>query len=254
MRGRRSEAPTAVVTRRSASSAWPRCANGVLSDEEFERQKTRSWASQLQRLPGLQDPHLDLGRELGRVTRELVGWVCGGAAAQVDREEGAPVDRDGDAGAQQPQRLGGRARVQVPFPEPGPPTPHGQQRHVQRRQRRHGRRRRRCRPRSTRAMPASITKPSEGTHGENGPRRARWWAAVAVTRTPDDRGRLPLPQLDDALEAAVRSRSPAPAGTTIGGAPARRDERGQVQVVAVNVRDQDRVDPADVGPARERAG
>ena len=161
-------------------------------------------------LPRLQDPHLDVGGELGGVARELVRRVRQPAAAQADREERAPVDRHRDARSQQPQRLGGRARVQVPLARAAAPSPTPAAARRPAAPAPPSRRRRRCRPRSTRACRASITKPSDGTHGERRPRRARWCAAVAVTRTPPHRGRLPLRHLDDPLEPAVAQQASGP--------------------------------------------
>ncbi len=85
---------------------------------------SRGYRLERQRLPGLEQPHLDVGRALAGELRELLGAPPGalepgvvglfagvGRAGHVER---APVDRHGDARLQQAERVGRGARAQMP--------------------------------------------------------------------------------------------------------------------------------------------
>lgn len=90
-------------------------------------------ARQVERVTGVEDAHLYFGGqrvgELGEGVGRLPHHV-GQQRSQPGREVGAPVDGDGQRGVQQLQRLRRPIGVHVPRPQRRPPTPDGQQGHV----------------------------------------------------------------------------------------------------------------------------
>ena len=116
--------------------------------------------------------------------------------------------------------------------------------------------------------PSSRTKPSAWARGPSGGRLPSWSANVAVTRTGPTVDDVARPDALDPGEPAVRSRRRSPpAGMITRVSRPISQERPDVEVVDVEVRDQDRVEVAverrveaardaaqDAAGARRRAG
>jgi hypothetical protein len=77
--------------------------------------------------------HFNLRRTLGRVTAQgfrRVNEEGRPYATQTKRGKGTPVDRDGDQRPQEPERLGGAARVKVAGADRRSPSPDGHERDI----------------------------------------------------------------------------------------------------------------------------
>ena len=71
----------------------------------------------------IQNTHLNLGREFGGVAEKLrhgVGEQCGLQTSEAEGRVGSPVDRHRQARTEEPERLGGAERIEVPGPTEGP--------------------------------------------------------------------------------------------------------------------------------------
>jgi hypothetical protein len=88
---------------------------------------------EMERSAQIQNTHLNLGRELGSVAAKLRYGVSKHSGLQTSEAEGrvgSPVDRDSEERLQEPERLGGAARIEVARAERRTPTPDRQQHEI----------------------------------------------------------------------------------------------------------------------------
>ena len=174
-------------------------------------------ARSLPRAPGPGPRRRGRARRRGARTR-AVGPPAGGRPGRSGRtcpSGSAPRRAVAEAATPRPPLRGFRC----PCPEPRPPAPHRQQRDVQRRQLLH------------RFVDVGVAREvhAHAALDHEAQRRDPWREQAApramVCRGRGDPhapqgGRLPLPQLDDMLEAAVAQQVTGPDGATIAGVPA----------------------------------
>ena len=87
----------------------------------------------MERTAQTKNMHLNLGRELGSVAAKLRYGVSEQSGLQTSEAEGrvgSPVDRDSEERPQEPERLGGSARIEVARAERRTPTPDRYQRDI----------------------------------------------------------------------------------------------------------------------------
>jgi hypothetical protein len=88
---------------------------------------------EMERSAQIQNTHLNLGRELSSVAAKLRYGVSEQSSLQTSEAEGrvgSPVDRDSEERPQEPERLGGSARIEVARTERRTPTPDRYQRDI----------------------------------------------------------------------------------------------------------------------------
>ena len=187
-----------------------------------------------------EDPHLHVRGDRGRLPRELLGGRPVAPHAAQDDAVRAPVDRDGDRGAQERERLCRTTRVHVPRPHLRAPPGDGDEGDVERRERRHPVEQVRVACEVDRAGAAK----DEAERRDGLPDRP----PPPVVHRLDDvdpdaahlerRARLDLLDGGEAAEVA-----PGAAGRDQAHVPPDALERRQVEVVVVQVREEDGIRP-----------